>query len=432
MTGPEKLTERRQSAMVLPESGDRFDQELAGWFALHGGHWRGTAAELSAAVKIRAGVGNDFWPQSPRALYAQIESRCLQLRSLGVDVRLHPGYPRMLSLRSCEQTAKKPPLGTAGINRTFNPTINLPRLADEQRVNLADARQIGAAATKSFSQNIAIGKSDLAEPFVNGRRGDGQSFEGSIFENTGDALLAVSEMRRRIREQGLDLGSAIDLVVGRTHQIARCTGVAIGLLQQDRVVYPARAGIAATMAGLHFQANLFRSCLRTGETLQLPDAQKHPRVGATCRREGIGSLIIVPIFRNREVAGAVELLFNEMRSFSTGDVMDLELIAGVVSDALNVAAQIELKPAEGGESRTKSIPEKAVEPQLRHTLNKKAGLVGGLLHPFRATTDEETSLKKSDNSESMMLGLLASKLADAPTPLLLTLKRAWTRRVRAM
>ena len=432
MTGPEKLTERRQSAMVLPESGDRFDQELAGWFALHGGDWRGTAAELSAAVKIRAGVGNDFWPQSPRALYAQIESRCLQLRSLGVDVRLHPGYPRMLSLRSCEQTAKKPPLGTFGINRTFNPTINLPRLADEQRVNLADARQIGAAATKSFSQNIPIGKSDLAEPFVNGRRGDGQSFEGSIFENTGDALLAVSEMRRRIREQGLDLGSAIDLVVGRTHQIARCTGVAIGLLQQDRVVYPARAGIAATMAGLHFQANLFRSCLRTGETLQLQDAQKHPRVAATCRREGIGSLIMVPIFRNREAAGAVELLFQETRSFSTGDVMDLELIAGVVSDALNGAAQIELKPAEGGESRTKSIPEKAVEPQLRHRLNKKAGLVGGLLHPFRATTDEETSLKKSANSESMMLGLLASKLAAAPTRLWLTLKRAWTRRVRAM
>jgi hypothetical protein len=332
----------------------------------------------------------------------------------------------------CEQTAKKPPLGTFGINRTFNPTINLPRLADEQRVNLADARQIGAAATKSFSQNIPIGKSDLAEPFVNGRRGDGQSFEGSIFENTGDALLAVSEMRRRIREQGLDLGSAIDLVVGRTHQIARCTGVAIGLLQQDRVVYPARAGIAATMAGLHFQANLFRSCLRTGETLQLQDAQKHPRVAATCRREGIGSLIMVPIFRNREAAGAVELLFQETRSFSTGDVMDLELIAGVVSDALNGAAQIELKPAEGGESRTKSIPEKAVEPQLRHTLNKKAGLVGGLLHPFRATTDEETSLKKSANSESMMLGLLASKLAAAPTRLWLTLKRAWTRRVRAM
>jgi hypothetical protein len=106
MTGPEKLTERRQSAMVLPESGDRFDQELAGWFALHGGDWRGTAAELSAAVKIRAGVGNDFWPQSPRALYAQIESRRLQLRSLGVDVRLHQGYPRMLSLRCANKPQK--------------------------------------------------------------------------------------------------------------------------------------------------------------------------------------------------------------------------------------------------------------------------------------------------------------------------------------
>jgi hypothetical protein len=156
MTGPQKLTDHRQSAMVLSESGDRFDQELAGWFALHGGVWRGTAAELIAAVEIRAGVGNDFWPQSPRALYAQIESRRLQLRCLGVDITLHQGYPRMLSLRSCEQTARKPPLGTSGINRT----INL-QLADEQKVNLADAREIRAAATKSFSQNIPIAKSDL-------------------------------------------------------------------------------------------------------------------------------------------------------------------------------------------------------------------------------------------------------------------------------
>ncbi len=428
MAGPQKLTEHRQSVMV----GDWIDQELAGWFALHGGVWRGTAAELIASVKIRLGVGNDFWPQSPSAFYGQIEARRTQLRSLGVDVTWHQGYPRMLSLRSCEQTARKPPLGTSGINRNFNPAINLPRLADEQKVNLADAREVHAAATKSFSQHIPIAKSGLPERFVNGKRAEGENFEESILENTGEALLAISEMRSRIRKQGLDLESAIDMVVRRSHEIARCNGVAIGLLQQDSVVYPARAGIAATMAELHFQANLFRSCLRTGQTLQLQDAQKHPRVGAMCRREGIGSLIIAPIFRNREVAGAVELLFQEMRSFSTGDVMDLELIAGVVSDALNGAVQIELKQEEGGEFRAESSPVKAVETQFRHTLNKKAALVDGLLHPFRATTDEEPSLKKSANSESMVLGLLASKLVAAPTRLWLTLKRAWTTRTRAM
>jgi len=34
---PQNLTEQQLSAIVLPESDDRFDQELAGWFTRHGG-----------------------------------------------------------------------------------------------------------------------------------------------------------------------------------------------------------------------------------------------------------------------------------------------------------------------------------------------------------------------------------------------------------
>ncbi len=87
---------------VLPESDNRFDHELVGWFARHGGVWSGTAAELRAAVKTRVDVSNDWWPQSPRALYAHIESHRQILWSLGVDVSLHHGCPRMVSLRSCQ------------------------------------------------------------------------------------------------------------------------------------------------------------------------------------------------------------------------------------------------------------------------------------------------------------------------------------------
>ena len=72
-----------------------------------------------------------------------------------------------------------------------------------------------------------------------------------------------------------------------------------------------------------------------GDTVQVTDAQQHPLLGAECEREGIGSLIIVPIFhRHQEVVGAMEFLFHEKRSFSSGDVMDLGLIAGVISESL--------------------------------------------------------------------------------------------------
>ena len=96
----------------VPEPDNRFDHELVGWFARHGGVWSGTAAELRAAVKTRVDVSNDWWPASPRALYAHMESHRQILWSLGVDVSLHHGYPRMVSLRSCQN--EKPARNSVG------------------------------------------------------------------------------------------------------------------------------------------------------------------------------------------------------------------------------------------------------------------------------------------------------------------------------
>ena len=120
--GLQNLTECQTSAIVLPEPDDRFDKELVGWFALRGGVWSGTAAELLAAVRTRVDVSNGLWPQSPRTLYAHIESHQQIIRSLGVAVLLPYGFPRMISLRSCrdERPATEPLSDASGINETFS------------------------------------------------------------------------------------------------------------------------------------------------------------------------------------------------------------------------------------------------------------------------------------------------------------------------
>ena len=396
MMRPQNLMEHQLSSIVLPESDDRFDQELVGWFTRHGGVWSGTATELLSAVRAKVSVGNDLWPQSPRALYAHMESHTQVLRSLGVDVLLPHGCPRIVSLRSCqdEKSARELPLGASGINLTSDPPRKLTLLANDQKTSPATtSSDVSPAASETFSQKIPTAKSGLAKRFVNGQYADGDNFEGGVFENTAEALFAIVEMGGRIRKQGLDRKSAIDLVVRRSQEITRCSGVAVGLLQHDSVVYPARAGVAAAMAGLHFQANLFQSCLRTGEAILLRDAQKDTLVGPTCRREGIRSLIIVPIFLNREVAGAMELLFKETCSFSAGDLMTLELIADVIGEGLSGAAQIELKQAEAHECPAKPKPVENIEPQLGHSLNEKAGQDDALPSPSQDTIDPETSLR---------------------------------------
>jgi hypothetical protein len=185
------------------------------------------------------------------------------------------------------------------------------------------------------------------------------------------------------------------MMANRVHEITRCCGTVVGLLKQNTVVYPVRTGIGATMAGLDLHANFFQFCVRTGGALQLRDAQRHPILGAMCQLEGVGSLIIVPIFHHREVVGAMEFLYKEMRSFSTGQVMDLELIAGVVSAHLSAAADVDLKPDEARDRFAK--PQANDNPQAQI----------------------------SDTTDSAIWGFLSSRLAAAPTRMGRALKRVW-------
>ena len=171
----QNLTKYQLSAIVLPESDDRFDQELVGWFALHLGAWSGTAAELLAAVKTRVDDGSDLWPQSPRALYAYMESHRQIFRSLGVAILMPYGYPRMISLRSCqdEEPARKPPSGASGINETFTQYLTAQSNADgdnPERVweNTAEAlfAMLRKADTPELTRPSTISKLAAAPTFL--------------------------------------------------------------------------------------------------------------------------------------------------------------------------------------------------------------------------------------------------------------------------
>ena len=179
------------------------------------------------------------------------------------------------------------------------------------------------------------------------------------------------------------------------------------------------------MAGLHFQASLFRSCLRTGETLQLQDAQKHPRVAATCRREGIGSLIMVPIFRNREVAGAIEFFFQEKRSFSPGDVMDLGLIAGVISESLGGSKNVGVKLASVHPSEPKPTPAPAPSLKAARGWQKEEELTFGQTSSGGVDKmDSKMPITESINPASTVADTSAKKLPTSPGQLWHNVKKA--------
>jgi GAF domain len=391
------------STVGLPEFDDSFDRELAQWFALRKGVWSGTAAELLAAVQGKPDAGKPSRSQSAHTLYAHLESRRHILRSLGVEVRLHQGLPRMLSLRHCPVgiSGKKPPATASAFHIASISAVNSIPLADHGQDAPAGPEEARPAASENSGQDISIGRTDSTARFVSGRHAEKESAGGRVFENTGMALSTVAEIRRLIRDQNLDLEAAIELMANRAQEITRCCGTAVGLLEENTVVYAVRTGIGATTAGLDLHANFFQSCVRTGGALQLRDAQRHPILGAMCQLEGVGSLVIVPIFHHRKVVGAMEFFYKESRSFSTGHVMDLEFIAGVVSERWSAAPEGDLKPEEPGDGFATAQANDNSKPQ-----------------PF-------------DNTDSAVLKSLSSRLAAAPSRMGRALKRVWTQGAQA-
>jgi len=180
------------------------------------------------------------------------------------------------------------------------------------------------------------------------------------------------------------------------------------LLHQDNL-YFARTGMAVAVAGDQSHTKLLHACLTTGKVLRFPEAQKNGLVGATCRREGIRSLVIVPILHNRKVTGAIQLLFKEMRSLSNGDVMTLELIADVVSEGIEGIAQGESRHADGGEGPPEAKAVEGLTPQLGHSWDEKTGLIGR-----REGTGSQTSWRKPATAESSTPGTI-SELATSPS-----------------
>ena len=90
------------------------------------------------------------------------------------------------------------------------------------------------------------------------------------------SLSAIVEVERSITRGELDVDGAMHLIVDSARNVANATGVAIGLLKGDQLVYRAGSGSAATYIGRHVRASLTVSADTKASREILP-------VGSGCR-----------------------------------------------------------------------------------------------------------------------------------------------------
>src|SRR5437868_15119068 len=70
------------------------------------------------------------------------------------------------------------------------------------------------------------------------------------------SLSAIVELQRVIAAGEADVDRALDLIAARARNVANATGIAIGLLKRDQLVYRAGSGSGVTYVGQHVMATL--------------------------------------------------------------------------------------------------------------------------------------------------------------------------------
>ncbi len=242
------------------------------------------------------------------------------------------------------------------------------------------------------------------------------------------SLSAIVELQRLIGRGDLDMDGALHLIVDRAQNVANATGVAVGLLKGDQLVYRAGTGSASTYIGRSVTARLVVAAdsKTNWEILRVENAETDARIeAAICRQFGAKSLLILLICHDHAVAGVLEIFFSEAHAFQDREVRAYRLMAGLVGEAISHAAQPEQTQLE----QTKTVAAKQpttphateqIPPQGENLLNH-GGSIRQAAVPATMITPLAKSVSWYNRRWNMRLGAVV-------TVLVLTCWLAYSRR----
>jgi len=193
-------------------------------------------------------------------------------------------------------------------------------------------------------------------------------------------LSTILEVQRLITKGEIGIDGVMNLVVDSARDVAGAGGVAIGLLEGDQLTFRAGAGCSVARIGTRVSASLTLSAKAQAgrEILRVENARTDGRIeGAICRQFGAESLLILPICRERALAGVFEVLFTEAHGFADHEVRTYRLMAAVIEAAL------------GQPARAK---EKVVEPKKRESAPEMSAASLALLESSDAYLNEDESV----------------------------------------
>ena len=150
-------------------------------------------------------------------------------------------------------------------------------------------------------------------------------------------------------------------------RITGASGAAIAILEGTTVRYRAGAGAPALPVGSEAPLNtaVCAASLRTGQVIRCEDVNLEFLFDPEpCRQRGILSLVVVPVYREDEIIGALELYFDRVRGFAEQDIHTCQLMAGLVTEAIGRDAELALKKSMAAERSTMLAAIERLQPNL--------------------------------------------------------------------
>ena len=165
--------------------------------------------------------------------------------------------------------------------------------------------------------------------------------------SAGDAFVRVVATMRAGRQSGaLNRDAFLNQVADRARQFTNADSAVLALRQSAMIVCVARSGPTGPPPGaqLDSRSGISGECLRHGRSFRCMDSETDSRVDAeVCRRLGIRSLVVVPVFEGPDVVGLVEVFSSRPNMFQDQHLAMLEQLASLIADS-NAQAARDLAP----------------------------------------------------------------------------------------
>lgn len=153
-------------------------------------------------------------------------------------------------------------------------------------------------------------------------------------------LEKILKIQTELSSASPEIPLLLDLITIRSKELVGGDGAVFELVEGDDLVYRAANGSASNQIGLRLKVSGSFSglSLQSKEILYCVDSEEDNRVNReACRTVGLRSMIVVPLYFDKEVLGVLKVLSVKPAGFSDSDISAMHMLSGTMAAILHNA-----------------------------------------------------------------------------------------------